>query len=423
MKAKLQLLKENGVTPNFAELSRQSGIDYRTIKRYYNGYEGKPKTRNKPSKLDPYRDLIRKKLEIERVSIKGVYEFLIDQYGQDIIGTYSNFAKYVKSEKLLPKKKPKGFPRFETDKGYQAQVDWKEDITLHSRCGDLYEFNIFNLELGYSRYNAIYYSRFKEQNDVFRCLIRAFKRIGGIPEEIVFDNMSTVAVTYTKGKRKRINPEMGKFAREMDFTPYLCLPEHCFTKGKVESRNKILDWIRPYDYEFDDEEDLIRIIEDVIQKKMNTYICQATGFPPALLLQEEISHLKPLPPKTLFEHYLGDIKQTVRKDSLVYYKGNLYSVSPDLIGERVGIVRRESKIYIYFEEQLVSVHDAFDDFTKKQIRYREKDYRQMMSAHYRDDNTEKMEEKIRENLEMMDRLIGGRNVQSTDKQSDRAETV
>ena len=204
---------------------------------------------------------------------------------------------------------------------------------------------------------------------------------------------------------------------------YLCLPEHCFTKGKVESRNKILDWIRPYDYEFDDEEDLIRIIEDVIQKKMNTYICQATGFPPALLLQEEISHLKPLPPKTLFEHYLGDIKQTVRKDSLVYYKGNLYSVSPDLIGERVGIVRRESKIYIYFEEQLVSVHDAFDDFTKKQIRYREKDYRQMMSAHYRDDNTEKMEEKIRENLEMMDRLIGGRNVQSTDKQSDRAETV
>ena len=48
MKAKLNLLKENDIRPNFAELARQSGIDYRTIKRYYDGYEGKPETRNKP---------------------------------------------------------------------------------------------------------------------------------------------------------------------------------------------------------------------------------------------------------------------------------------------------------------------------------------------------------------------------------------
>ena len=46
MKAKLNPLKENDIKPNFAELARQSGIDYRTIKRYYDGYEGKPATRN-----------------------------------------------------------------------------------------------------------------------------------------------------------------------------------------------------------------------------------------------------------------------------------------------------------------------------------------------------------------------------------------
>lgn len=423
MKAKLNLLKENDIKPNFAELARQSGIDYRTIKRYYDGYEGKPATRNKPSKLDPFQDLIRKKLEIERVSIRGVYEFLTSQYGNEAIGTYSNFAKYVKNEKLLPKKQPKGFPRFETEKGYQAQVDWKEDITLHTRSGEEITFNIFNLELGYSRYNAIYYSRFKEQNDVFRCMIKAFRRIGGIPSEIVFDNMSTAAVTYTKGSRKRLNPEMNKFSRDLDFSPHLCLPRHCYTKGKIEARNKILDWVRPYDYEFDDEDELIRIIEEVIQRKMNEYECQGTGYPPALLLQEEMRHLKPLPPRDVFEHYLSVVRQEVRKDSLVYYKGNLYSVSPDLIGERVGIVHREDKIYFYHNEQLVSVHEAFDANTKKQKRYNEEDYRQLLAPHYRRDDTEKMEEKIKENLEMMDRLIGERHVQSTDKQSDRAETV
>ena len=423
MKAKLNLLKENDIKPNFAELARQSGIDYRTIKRYYDGYEGKPSTRNKPSKLDPYRDLIQKKLEIERVSIRGVYEFLIDQNGEGVIGTYSNFAKYVKHEKLLPKKKPKGFPRFETEKGYQAQVDWKEDITLHTRAGDPITFNIFNLELGYSRFNAVYYSQFKEQYDVFRCLIKAFKQIGGIPAEIVFDNMSTAAVTTTKSRKKRINPEMRKFAADLDFSPHLCLPGHCYTKGKIESRNKILDWIRPYDYEFEDEYELSQIIENVIQMKMNKYVCQGTGFPPALLLQEEMAHLKPLPPRDVLETYLGPIRQTVLKDSLVYYKGNRYSVSPDLIGERVGIVRREDKIYIYHNETLISVHDIFSEHAKKQIRYREEDYRKLMSSHYYSDDNEKMEEKIKENLAMMDRLIGERNVQSTDKQSDRAETV
>ena len=95
MKAKLNLLKENDIKPNFAELTRQSGIDYRTIKRYYDGYEGKPATRNKPSKFDPYRDLIQKKLEIEHVTIRGVYEFLVDQNGEEVIGTYSNFAFFL----------------------------------------------------------------------------------------------------------------------------------------------------------------------------------------------------------------------------------------------------------------------------------------------------------------------------------------
>ncbi len=424
LKAKLKLLKENEIKPNFAELARQSGMDYRTIERYYNGYEGKPSTRNKPSKLDTYKELIRKKLEIERVSIRGVYEYLVDQYSEAEIGTYSNFAKYVKKEDLLPKKKPKGFPRFETKEGYQSQVDWKEDITLHTRHGEVIRFNIFNFELGYSRYNCIYYSQRKEQYDVFRCMMKSFQKIGGVPEQIVFDNMSTAAVTFTTKKRKKhVNPEMRQFSEDFGFEVYLCVPRHSYTKGKVESRNKILDWIRAYDYEFEDEEELIDIIETVIQKKMNEYICQGTGYPPALLLQEEMKHLKPLPPKDICEKYSGKMKQTVRKDALVYYRGNLYSVDPELINERVGIECIDNKIYIYHGAKLVSVHEELSEYTSKQKRYHEEDYRKLLSAHYSEEDEEKLERKIRENLEMMDRLIGERNVQSTDEQFNGIETV
>lgn len=404
LKAKLKILKDNDIVPNFAELGRQFGKDYRTIKRYYEGYDGKQGSRNKPSKLDKYKGLIEKKLEIERITVRGIYEFLIDQYGKEEVGTYSNFAKYVKRKKLIKKEKSTGFPRFETKEGYQAQVDWKENITLHSKDGTEYTFNIFNHELGYSRYNCIYYSKHKEHNDVFRCMIRAFQEIGGVSEEVVFDNRSTAAVTQGRGKKK-VNPQLSIFARDFGFKPYLCLPRHSYTKGKVEARNKILDWIRAYDYEFEDEKELIYIVEEVIKKKMNEYVCQATGYPPSLLLQEEMKHLKMMPPKEIVENYLGTIKQTVKKDALVYYRGNQYSVEPKYIGERVGIEAHEEKIYIYHKQVLISVHEAFNEHTKKQIRYHEEDYRKLMKPHYEDE--EILNAKIKENLEAMDRLIGG----------------
>ena len=53
------------------------------------------------SKLEPYRDLIQKKLEIERVSIRGVYEFLIDQNSEEVIGTYRPYDYEFKDEDEL----------------------------------------------------------------------------------------------------------------------------------------------------------------------------------------------------------------------------------------------------------------------------------------------------------------------------------
>jgi transposase len=116
------------IKPNFSELAREYGIDRRTVKKYYEGYEGKPKTRNKQSKLDKYYDEIKAKLEIKGVTVKGVYEYFVSKNYD--IGTYSNFNKYVKRKGLKPTKKASGHPRFETPAGKQAQVDWKEDIKI-----------------------------------------------------------------------------------------------------------------------------------------------------------------------------------------------------------------------------------------------------------------------------------------------------
>lgn len=38
----LQILKLSNIKPNFSELARLYDLDCRTVKRYYDGYEGKP---------------------------------------------------------------------------------------------------------------------------------------------------------------------------------------------------------------------------------------------------------------------------------------------------------------------------------------------------------------------------------------------
>lgn len=81
--------------PNFSELARMYGVDRRTVKKYWNGYQGKPKSRNKPSKLDKYFDRISFLMSIRGITIRAAYERLKDEEG-GVIGSYSNFRKYVK---------------------------------------------------------------------------------------------------------------------------------------------------------------------------------------------------------------------------------------------------------------------------------------------------------------------------------------
>ncbi len=49
--SELHLFRGLNMKPNFEELARKYNCDYRTVKKYY---KGRPKKRNKPSKLDIY---------------------------------------------------------------------------------------------------------------------------------------------------------------------------------------------------------------------------------------------------------------------------------------------------------------------------------------------------------------------------------
>ncbi|OOC44855.1 IS21 family transposase [Thermosipho sp. 1074] len=401
VKQHLEMLRGMDLRPNFSELARIYGIDRRTVKKYWEGYRGKPKKRNKSSKLDKYFEKISMLMSIKGITIRAAYERLRDEEG-GVVGTYSNFRKYVKRKGLRPEKKTKGHPRFETLPGIQAQVDWKENMRLHSKDGEEFVVNVFNYKLGYSRYCYFEYRQSKTQQDIFECLINAFKTTGGVPQEILFDNMKSV-VDITESGRK-INNKMKAFARDFGFKIKVCKPRHSYTKGKVESANKFLNWLLAYDYAFESEEELKDIIRR-INRKVNTQISQATNVPPLLLFQKEKEYLSHLPRRHIVESYVDhSVKVKVQKDSLIYYKGNKYSVPIEYIGKTVNLKINENYLYVYYTTELIAVHEITD----QKINYLSNHYMALMRKHIKDSS--KLKEVCENNLNNLDKFLREGNV-------------
>jgi len=394
--SELHIFRGLKMKPNFAELARKHKCDYRTVKKYYEGYEGKPKKRNKPSKLDDYYKEIKDKLSITGINIKAVYEYLVDKYND--IGTYSNFSKYVNKNKLNQKKAPaEASARYETPPGKQAQVDWKEDVKLYSKHGELFVINVFSYKLGNSRYCKFEYSEFKTRDDVFRCLINSFKFTGGVPKEILFDNMRSIA--DLNGNKRKVNNRVLQFSKDFGFKVRLCKPYTPKTKGKVESANKFITWLLAYNNDFEDLNELIQIINK-INSKVNTYINQTTKVSPAFLFQKEKEYLLPLPIDSIIESYLNTSKKyKVHKDSLITFKGKKYSVPSEFIDKYVIAKPIENELHIYYNASLITKHPI----TNKIINYTEDHYKELLSMSIKDN--EDLENITNENLNLFDYLL------------------
>ena len=411
IKGELNLMKNLGIKPNFAALGREYGMDPRTVKKYYEGYEGKPKNRNKSSKLDNYKDVIRDKLTIKRITVRGVYEYMVDTYGYNSIGTYSNFITYVRKNKLFPKDITKGHPRFDTPIGEQGQVDWKEDITLVSRNNEKFVINVMHVILKYSTYSHLDISIQKRTDDVYRCLINSFKAFGGVPAELLFDNMSTVA--NVTGRKKEITKGMATFAKDFGFKIRLCGTRKPETKGTVEAKNKVIDWIRAYNGEFDTIDDLMDIIETV-NKRMNLTVNNETGITPMALFYKEKEYLHSLPPASIIDPYLSPNKYKVSTEALIRYENSKYSVNPKLIGEEVTVDVLSNKLYIYYNGKLVTNHQL----NSNPINYHEEHYREIMKGKVKETDIESV---VRQNLKLMDKLLEKRTIEVSNLQACKSE--
>lgn len=378
LKGELQCLKTEDIKPNFSELSRIYGIDRRTIKKQYLGLTNKIEKNKKGSVLDKYQNIIKEKLEIPGSNKKAVYMYILMNVDNNI-GSYSNFRKYVSKhhDELIPKNTDVHV-RFETEYGKQLQFDWKGPIKLKNKQNEIFEFYIFSTTLGASRFHTFIYSKFMTLESVERCLIESFEMINGIPEECLTDNMSSIINLSEKEFLK----EFKVFSKDMNFIPKKCKPHSPETKGKDESCNRFMNWLYPYQNEFETEEDLINIVKK-LNKQINLEVNQTTNMPPVSLFRIEKEYLKPLPSKQVIDNYLDTmIPAKVSNTLLVYYKGSQYSVPKKYINQTVKLNEVDNKLLIYYNKNLIASHDI----SNKKFNYNEEHYKEGLSSSIKVEN-------------------------------------
>lgn len=71
--------------------------------------------------------------------------------------------------------------------------------------------------------------------------IRGFKYLGGVPREILYDNMKHVVMERDAGGQPVFNPEFLRFAHHYGFQPKTCAPYGPWMKGQVE---RPIDFLR-----------------------------------------------------------------------------------------------------------------------------------------------------------------------------------
>ena len=355
------LAREESILFNKAELARRYGCDPRTIDRYLKIQSGelipKKSSRLYQSKLDDYKGLIIDKVDTYGCTAMAVYKFILTK---GYTGKYSIVADFVKKHKEIESKK--ATIRFETNPGLQAQVDWKEDMTLINRDGEIFKINIFLMVLGYSRYKFLMITTDRSQETLFNCMIKAFEFFGGVPKEILFDNMKTV-VDHSKSSFSKtvFNQKFEYFSKDIGFLPIACRAYRPQTKGKVESLAKLMDRLKAYNEEFDTWEDLTNIVTNFMDD-VNNERSQGSGEIPVVLYQKEKEYLLPSPNMNILNSYFSRQEEKtyrVNRESMIKFEGRKYSVPTRYIGERMTVTTDDSgNLSIYYNNEFVVCHEV-----------------------------------------------------------------
>ena len=342
----IQALRSCGFS--YDKIAQRTGLSENTVMKYEKeGYKPAATTRNKKSKLDPFKDQIRKWMEqcpdYSSVQIEKKLRELNYDGGNT---TIKDFLR-----KIRPKAQ-KAFLKLNFVPGDSAQVDWGEAGKI--RIGDKQrKVYFFVMVMSHSRAIYVRFTLSMSQEFWLECHRFGFEYFGAVPRRVLVDNCKTAVLENKRGLEPVINPKFLDFADHYGFKITACNVRQPQEKGRVENgvaytRNSFIIGrnLEPF-------EALNLDIKTWLDETANQRKHGSTGKIPA----EELKLERPLmlPLNTPYDcSALHRLK--VSKVCRLRFDSNNYSVPAEYVGEVVHLKSSSEKVMIYHNEKLIAQH-------------------------------------------------------------------
>lgn len=358
--SKIQEQKRKGLKKS--QVARKLGINRETVSVYWDmtpaEYAARVKSaKTRTKKADPHKDFVLEcLLKYPDMSAAQLYDWIKERTCLETLDYQERcFRDYVRSiREEYDIKKPETSRQYEAmdelPPGRQAQVDMGE-ISLETISGRHKKIYCFGMVMTHSRYKFILWQEKPFTTDTFvQAHIKAFDFFGGRPQEMVYDQDKTLAVSenngdiiYTEGFQSYVN--------EVKFDIFLCHGADPESKGLIEN---VVKYAKHGFAEHRIFMDIDTFNADCIawlKRTGNKNVHGTTKKIPAEVFALEKEYLIPVSEYNFAVAINDSISYQIRKDNIVLYKGNRYRVPK-------GTYSAGKKVFMVVTDDVIAITDT-----------------------------------------------------------------
>jgi transposase len=329
-------------------VARITGHARNTVRKVLRGeHTLKAKSPTRTSKLDPFKEYLRKRYRQYGLSAVRLLEE-IRPMGYD--GSIATVRRFLRTLKQDVRRKSKLTVRFETPPGEQAQADWGYCGRFPASDGNKVSIYVFVMVLSFSRMMFVRFTTNMKMRQLIECHQHAFAFFGGWPASILYDNMKQVKLAPGKWNEKFLD-----FANHYGFVPKTHRPYRPRTKGKVE---RVVDYTKDNflaGRDFAGLDDLNAQGLHWLEHTANVRNHGTTKRRPVDLLSQEQAKLAAFDSVPAYR-FLDPVPRVVNWESMVHFQGSRYSVPPQYAGKTVEVASAGGQIVVRLGDAIVAEH-------------------------------------------------------------------
>ena len=288
----------------------------------------------------------------QRRTAQRLFEGLVNEGYQ---GAYDSVQRFVKQWKRDHQRSPsvkQAFIPLAFQPGEVCQFDWSQETVEIN--GVVQTVKVAQFRLAYSRKMFVVAYPRETQEMVMDAHNRAFAFYGGVPQQVIYDNLKTVVDCIFVGKDRQFNRRFMALANHYLFEPVACTPAAGWEKGQIENQvGNVREWLFTPRARFENFDALnvwlAQRCEELAGRKHPTQLSQT--------IADCFVHEQPLlrPVSQPFAGYIEHLAK-VSKLCLVRWDRNAYSVPAEWVGKVVSLRITANQIRIVAEGQTITEH-------------------------------------------------------------------